>query len=51
MAKLEAREKIVEGSVTIVTDAIAELEKKGNRLNPSEKAELVRSLMIMTISD
>ena len=51
MAKLEAREKIVEGSVTIVCDAVKALEMKGVRLNEKEKAELVRSLMIMTISD
>ena len=41
----------MEGSVSIVTHAMEELLKKGVKLTDKEKAELIKSLMIVSISD
>ena len=41
----------MEGSVSIVMHALEELKKRGVKLTDKEKAELIKSLMIVSISD
>jgi len=42
---------IVTGAVTIVNDALKNLEKEGVQFDKQEKAELVKKMMVITCSD
>lgn len=52
-AILAARQRIVAGAVSIVQDAIAELEERRviSALTPEQRAEMVRSLLIVLTSE
>lgn len=48
---MEARNKIVEGSVQIVHDAIQKLQERGIELDEETIEDLVNKLMVVTCSD
>lgn len=50
-ATLNARRLIVEGAVNIVTETVDRLEAVGIGFNAQQKADLVRSLLVMSVSD
>lgn len=50
-AKIDARQLIVQGSVSIVHGALQNLQEKGIDLEKHEQNDLVKKLMIITCSD
>lgn len=50
-ATLNARRIIVDGAVSIVTSTVEKLEDVGIGFTPAQKADLVRSLLVMSVSD
>merc|ERR1711988_436874 len=50
-ATLNARRIIVDGAVGIVTETVDRLQQVGIAFNPQQKADLVRSLLVMSVSD
>merc|ERR1712093_59209 len=50
-ATVNARRLIVDGAVSIVTETVSRLEQHGIGFNAQQKADLVRSLLVMSVSD
>lgn len=50
-ATVNARRLIVDGAVGIVTETVGKLEGVGINFNAQQKADLVRSLLVMSVSD
>lgn len=50
-ATVNARRLIVDGAVSIVTETVSRLERHGIDFNAQQKADLVRSLLVMSVSD
>eukprot|EP01125_Pyxidicula_operculata_P000483 TRINITY_DN10509_c0_g1_i1.p1 TRINITY_DN10509_c0_g1~~TRINITY_DN10509_c0_g1_i1.p1 ORF type:complete len:295 (-),score=64.68 TRINITY_DN10509_c0_g1_i1:177-1028(-) len=50
-AMVAAREKIVEGAMSIALSAVSELEKNGFTLKPDEKSRIVTNLLTIICSD
>ena len=50
-SKIDARKLIVTGAVSIVHDALADLERRHIVLDDKDKGDLVKKLMVITCSD
>ena len=50
-AKIDAKQLIVEGSVSIVSEALDNLKTKGIEMQTQDTSDLVRKLMVITCSD
>jgi len=50
-ATVNARRLIVDGAVSIVTETVSRLEGEGISFTAQQKADLVRSLLVMSVSD
>lgn len=51
MATLGAKKLLIEGAVSMAHDAVTGLEEKGITMTTEQKAELAKSLLVMSMSD